>query len=83
MIRPNGAVESVFVKQTANEMSERIIGPPLSSFVPRSRNYGGQAGRVYNPTAPFSDRVSSLVTALIQRIDLDSRLIPAETVSKR
>jgi hypothetical protein len=36
-----------------------------------------------DPTAPVSDRVSSLVTVLIQRIDLDSRLIPAETVSKR
>jgi hypothetical protein len=34
-------------------------------------------------TAPVSYRVSTLVTALIQRIDLDSRLIPAEIVSKR
>src|SRR5580704_8856791 len=36
MIRPNGAVESVFVNQTANEMSERIIDRPIppSSLVP-------------------------------------------------
>jgi hypothetical protein len=34
-------------------------------------------------TAPFSYRVLFLVIALIQRIDLDARLIPAETVSKQ
>jgi hypothetical protein len=41
MIRPNGAGESVFVHQTANEMSERIICRPFSTSNPiRGCNFG-------------------------------------------
>jgi hypothetical protein len=32
--------------------AETHIRPPFSSFVPRSRNYGGQAGRVYGLPNP-------------------------------